>query len=53
MASYSVPKSTDFGTDFPRTPAGKIQKKILREKYWEGYERTMKPVIPGCVLKQL
>jgi acyl-CoA synthetase (AMP-forming)/AMP-acid ligase II len=41
MASNSVPKSVDFATDFPRTPAGKGQKKVLREKYWEGYERKI------------
>jgi long-chain acyl-CoA synthetase len=41
MASYRVPKSIDFATDFPRTPAGKVQKKVVREKYWEGYERKI------------
>jgi long-chain acyl-CoA synthetase len=41
MASYRVPKSIDFAADFPRTPAGKVQKKVLREKYWEGYERKI------------
>ena len=41
MAGYRVPKSVDFATEFPKTPTGKVQKKILREPYWEGYDRKI------------
>ena len=35
MAGYRIPRSVDFVTDFPRTAAGKIQKKVLRGQYWK------------------
>lgn len=41
MAGYRVPRSVDFMTEFPKTPTGKVQKKILREKYWEGHDRKI------------
>ena len=33
MAGYRIPRSVDFVTDFPRTAAGKVQKKVLRQQY--------------------
>jgi acyl-CoA synthetase (AMP-forming)/AMP-acid ligase II len=41
MAGYRVPKSIDFVADFPRTPAGKVQKSVLREAYWAGTGRNI------------
>lgn len=41
IASYKVPKSIDFVDDFPRTALMKIQKNILREKYWKGYDKRI------------
>jgi long-chain acyl-CoA synthetase len=41
MASYRIPKSVDFIDDFPRTAAGKVQKSVLRKKYWEGAGRKI------------
>ena len=35
MAKFKVPKSVEFIDCLPRTPAGKIIKRELREKYWE------------------
>jgi len=35
MAGYRVPRSVDFVSDYPRTAAGKVQKKALREQYWK------------------
>ena len=35
MAGYRIPRSVDFVTDFTRTAAGKIQKKVLRGQYWK------------------
>ncbi len=40
-AHYKAPKSIDFIEALPRTGSGKIHKKGLRDKYWEGYERKV------------
>ena len=39
LAGFKVPKSIEFVSDLPRNPAGKILKRTLRERYWQGYER--------------
>lgn len=31
MAKFKIPEVFEFCTDFPRTPAGKIEKKILQK----------------------
>lgn len=36
LASYKKPKSVEFVQELPRNPAGKILKRVLREKYWTG-----------------
>jgi acyl-CoA synthetase (AMP-forming)/AMP-acid ligase II len=41
MAHYKAPKSIDFFEALPRTGSGKIHKKGLRDKYWEGYEKKV------------
>jgi len=41
IAHYKAPKSVDFIEALPRTGSGKIQKKELRDKYWEGYEKKV------------
>lgn len=41
MAHYKAPKSIDFIEALPRTGSGKIHKKGLRDKYWEGYEKKV------------
>ena len=41
MAGYRVPRSVDFVTEFPKTPTGKVQKKILREPYWKDAGRKI------------
>ena len=41
MAHYKAPKSIDFVDVLPRTGSGKIHKKNLRDKYWEGYEKKV------------
>lgn len=35
LARYKLPKSVDFVDELPKDPVGKIQKKILRERYWK------------------
>jgi long-chain acyl-CoA synthetase len=39
LSSYKVPKSIDFTQSFPLVPSGKVSKKDLRARYWEGHER--------------
>jgi fatty-acyl-CoA synthase len=41
LAHYKAPKSIDFIGALPRTGSGKIHKKGLRDKYWEGYEKKV------------
>lgn len=41
MAHYKAPKSIDFMDTLPRTGSGKIHKKGLRDKYWEGYTKRV------------
>jgi long-chain acyl-CoA synthetase len=41
IAGYKVPKSIDFIEELPKSGAGKILKKDLREKYWKGIERRV------------
>ncbi|MDP7252125.1 MAG: AMP-binding protein, partial [Planctomycetota bacterium] len=38
IASYKKPKSVDFVNEIPKNNNGKIVKKELREKYWQGKE---------------
>ncbi len=41
LARYKVPKSVVFVDSLPKNPSGKILKKELREKYWEGLTRRV------------
>jgi len=41
IAGYKLPKSIDFVDALPRTPSGKILKRELRERYWQGQERRV------------
>jgi long-chain acyl-CoA synthetase len=36
LARYKCPRSIDFTAELPRAPTGKLYKRLLREKYWEG-----------------
>ncbi|HON79584.1 MAG TPA: AMP-binding protein [Spirochaetota bacterium] len=36
LAGFKVPKSVDYTDVIPRNPIGKMLKKDLRKKYWEG-----------------
>ncbi|MDQ3011612.1 MAG: AMP-binding protein, partial [Acidobacteriota bacterium] len=36
LAHYKCPKSASFIDALPRTATGKIQKNLLRDKYWQG-----------------
>jgi fatty-acyl-CoA synthase len=41
IAHYKAPKSVDFMDVLPKTGSGKIQKRELRNTYWEGYEKKV------------
>ncbi|MET0659003.1 MAG: long-chain-fatty-acid--CoA ligase [Steroidobacteraceae bacterium] len=41
IAAYKVPKSVDFVDTLPRTPAGKVLKRQLREPYWRAAGRNV------------
>lgn len=34
LAHYKCPRSVDFTLDFPRSPTGKLYKRVLRDAYW-------------------
>lgn len=41
LARYKKPSSVDFRDSLPMTGSGKIQKNIIREPYWKGYEKKV------------
>ncbi len=41
LSNYKRPKSFVFLKELPKGPNGKILKRELREKYWEGYSRKV------------
>ena len=41
VAGYKLPKSIDFVDSLPRNPSGKIIKRELRERYWQGQRRQI------------
>ena len=41
IAGYKVPRSVEFSEALPKSGAGKILKRNLRDKYWEGQGRNI------------
>jgi len=41
LSNYKVPKTFEYRDDLPRSPAGKILKRVLREPYWAGSARKV------------
>lgn len=41
LAGYARPKTVEFATELPVTPFGKIDKKAIRAKHWEGMVRAI------------
>ena len=41
LAGYKTPRSVDFEEELPRHPTGKLYKRLLRDRYWEGQERKI------------
>ena len=41
LADYKVPREVSFPEEFPRDTAGKLIKRMLRDPYWAGRDRTI------------
>ena len=41
LAHFKCPRAVSFVDSLPRTATGKIQKNLLRAKYWEGREKRV------------
>jgi long-chain acyl-CoA synthetase len=41
LAGYKVPRSIDFSAALPRHPTGKLYKRLLRDRYWQGTGRRI------------
>jgi long-chain acyl-CoA synthetase len=41
LAAYKCPRSVDFRPDLPRTEAGKLYKRQIRDQYWQDSGRTV------------
>ena len=41
LARMKWPRTVDFIAEMPRDPTGKLQKRRLRDPYWEGRERAI------------
>jgi long-chain acyl-CoA synthetase len=37
LSRQKVPRSIDFTDQLPRLPTGKLYKKALRDRYWQGH----------------
>jgi acyl-coenzyme A synthetase/AMP-(fatty) acid ligase len=36
LAGYKCPRTVDFDAELPRDPNGKLYKRRVRERYWQG-----------------
>ena len=41
LAHFKCPRTVDFEAELPRLPTGKLYKRILRDRYWEGHGKTI------------
>jgi long-chain acyl-CoA synthetase len=41
LAHFKCPRCVDFVPDLPRSDAGKVQRRVVRKKYWEGLGREL------------
>ena len=41
LGGFERPRSVDFVDALPRTPSGKVLKRVLREPYWAGQKRRV------------
>jgi acyl-CoA synthetase (AMP-forming)/AMP-acid ligase II len=43
ISAIKCPRSVDFERELPRTPTGKLLKRVLRERYWSAKPRANSP----------
>jgi len=41
LAHFKCPRSVDFDAELPRLPTGKLYKRVLRDRYWEGHQTSI------------
>ena len=41
LGGVKTPKTVEFWPTLPRTPVGKVRKKDIRERFWQGQARTI------------
>ncbi|OGK80328.1 MAG: hypothetical protein A2X52_20755 [Candidatus Rokubacteria bacterium GWC2_70_16] len=41
LGGVKTPKSVEFWEALPRSPAGKVKRREIRERYWAGRERSI------------
>ena len=41
LAHYKCPRSVDFEAELPRLPTGKLYKRLLRDRYWQGHQSAI------------
>jgi long-chain acyl-CoA synthetase len=41
LAHFKCPRSVDFEPELPRLPTGKLYKRLLRDRYWQGHSTSI------------
>jgi len=41
LGGYKVPKSIEIWPEIPRSPVGKVLKRVIRERFWQGSGRSI------------
>jgi acyl-coenzyme A synthetase/AMP-(fatty) acid ligase len=41
IAHYKCPRTIDFADELPRTETGKLQKRLIKQRYWEGADKLI------------
>jgi fatty-acyl-CoA synthase len=41
LAGVKCPRAVEFRQELPRTPSGKLVKRLLRDEYWKGHSRRI------------
>jgi long-chain acyl-CoA synthetase len=41
LAHFKCPRSVDFVDELPRLPTGKLYKRLLRDRYWQGHQSSI------------
>jgi long-chain acyl-CoA synthetase len=41
LPGFKCPRSIDFADDLPRLPSGKIQRRLVRDRYWTGRDKLI------------